>query len=672
MRYSTVGDGATRVSTTTTTLGPLRDSQKKEGGTLRTRILGALSGVLLATGGLFGAAVAAAPIAGASIASTGVTPVPAAPTGVYAGPTIPNGAVSVADFVASISNDSDSGFTGGSRQNWALDTVNEHIQIWQVTDPSSSVESCTTAPGCYYISVTDTGTSSFQQGDPSPGYGLAQGQAGTATMTGGWDAYLSATSYVLNSAPTVTLSSTSPVADVQNGQTVFGPLGGTFVHGATTSSITTSTTSQFAWLNAYFTNSPQAVVQHNLADWGWSYTLQNAPANDPYTQWYDTGAGPDQGGQPGVAGDRLYNGFNDLYVPSAAPLGTECTVALDSANNPPVEGIVGTPITPYTLNAVTGDPSVHSDVIWSSAITQGQVPAGVTLSGTPPVLSGTPSATGGVSYTVTATTQCFNFNTLLGGVVYNLMNYAGYDFSGLGVSNPGVPAVPAAVETGDPFSAIAYIAGKGFSGTISLDFSKGSATCSVAVPIGLGDLNPLTAQSIVCSDSHTYSFLAIQNGATGPQGPQGAVGAPGPVGPTTVLVGPEGPAGPTGPQGPQGNPAPQNTGTSTTTNVSGPQTTVNQVVTPKVTAITLNVRWSIRNKKGRSLKLDATTVPTGHDVTVQSCWWIKPKHTTKDYHLVGCGHYKLGSVYHLTSNEAIKSRAFAHDGVVSEPLVSVG
>lgn len=164
----------------------------------------------------------------------------------------------------------------------------------------------------------------------------------------------------------------------------------------------------------------------------------------------------------------------------------------------------------------------------------------------------------------------------------------------------------------------------------------------------------------------------VSEGSQGPTGPAGPPGPQGPAGPVTVLqttpvVNPT-------PVSPPTTPAPtiitqQGSGGP---NTPAPQSTTNVVATPKVTSITVALRWSVPSKLGRSLKLEATTVPTGHAVTVQSCWWIKPKHGTASYHMVGCGHYSLGTVYHLTSNEAIKSRAMAHDGVTSQPLVLVG
>ena len=101
-----------------------------------------------------------------------------------------------------------------------------------------------------------------------------------------------------------------------------------------------------------------------------------------------------------------------------------------------------------------------------------------------------------------------------------------------------------------------------------------------------------------------------------------------------------------------------------------PLTTSTPQSTPKVTSALRQLRWSITNPKGRSLKLEATTVPGGRTVNVQSCWWSK-KANGKPYHLVGCGRYPIDHVYHLTPREAIKARGYA-ESVWSHPLVLIG
>ena len=645
---------------------------------MRTRLLGALSGALLATSGCIGVFALTAPPAAATVDPS---------NGVYTGPSaVPNGSQVSADFTAVISNDADSGYTGGTGSNWALDTVNEHVQIWLEPQQPGGPVACQ-ASTCYYISVTDAGTSTFQTGDPSPGYGIPQGQAGTAAMNGGWDGYLATTQFQLNSGAHVTLQGAA--GNSENSQTVFGSLGGSFApNGNNPPTITNGSISSYQWLDAYFTpaapppvvapavappNAMTAILNGGgLADWGFSYTLQSPPPNDPYTTWYDTGApNLDNGGHPGFPGDHLYNGFNDIFVPPVTPSGTQCTVNLDPANNPPAVGFVGTPIAPYTLRAITGDPAQEPNVRWSSTVTEGQPPAGVSLSGAPagpPLLSGTPTAPGGLGYTVTATLQCYN-NDYLGTALYNLMNYDGYTFSGFGISNPSVPVVPPNVQEEGPFPAIQYVIEQGFDGTLDLVLTNGSASCTVQLPIAPG-ADPLTVQAITCTDSATYTFLAVQNGATGPAGPTGVTGPQGPPG-APGTPGPTGPAGPVTPPvtTPQtGNATPQGSNGSGT---PSPQSTTNQVVTAKVSSVLLDLRWSVTTKASRSLRLGATTVPTGRPVGVQSCWWIK-KAATAAYHMVGCGRYTLDHVYKLTHNEAIKSRAVAADGVTSQPLVLVG
>lgn len=619
---------------------------------MRKRLIGTVASVLLVGSGLIGVAGVAAPPAGATLDANGV----------YTGPSpIPPGSTELThQLVATISGNADSGpaLKSTTGPYWALDTVNQHIQIWQVPQQTKGTANaaCTGTGGCFYISVTDTGTSTFEAGNPSPGYGLPQGTGGTATMTGGWDAYLPAANYTLVKDAVLSGTAPSTIGATQ----VFGNLGG---KNSGNAGIKPGKITSYDWLDAYFTTTTTTSAEQqvlNTQNWGWGYTLQNPPPYDAYTQWYDTGLGPDHYGQPGVLGDGQHNGFNDVYIPAIHE--ANCAVAMSRSNDPPVQGTVGVPIPAYTLSAATGD---GSPVTWSTHIYGGAVPPGVTLSSSPsapPVLSGTPQATtNGLQYLVTASDSCATDANPFA-VVYNLMNYSGFSFTGIGVDNPGTATLP-----GEPSSLVGAFAdlldlASTFQGTVSLDFGNGSATCVYS--ININEASPAPPAVLSCSDTSWLTFIVTQNGFSGAPGPQGPPGATGPAGPT----------GPAGNPNPQTSPGGQNQqgqqdqqgGSST----AKPLTTSTPQSTPRVTSAMLQVRWSIANSKGRALKLEATTVPGGRTVNVQSCWWIK-KTPGKPYHLVGCGRYPIDHVYHLTPREAIKARGYA-ESVWSHPLVLIG